>query len=162
MAGIKIDLQKHTCRQLDKEITQFIVEDDVVFVPLVTRLGKIVGTERFVGTVGLITAKVGHLCAMARHTEDEIGVFARLCAINHRLEVGDNVGFGGLSIGQHGDVVRLKTKLILQQFRHIIGIIHTTLQRGAGIILEVVDPDTQRFFVCSHCSSPFLSELAKN
>jgi hypothetical protein len=54
-----------------------------------------------------------------------------------------------------GDVAALKAEKFLQQCRHIVGIIDTTLQGCTGIVLEMIDTDTQGFSV-RHIDTPLL------
>ncbi|EKD39484.1 MAG: hypothetical protein ACD_75C00391G0003 [uncultured bacterium] len=65
MAGIEKDLQQHIGWQRQEQVAQFVVDDDMVFVPLVAGRGQIVGAEGLINMIFfLVAVQVRHLGAV--------------------------------------------------------------------------------------------------
>ena len=65
MAGIQIHFNQHVVRHLGKQIVQFIINDDVVQIPLAVLFRQIRGAEGLILAVWFLIIPVWNLGAVA-------------------------------------------------------------------------------------------------
>jgi len=127
VTSVEVHFEQNVLRQLHEEVVQFIVEDDVLRVPMIGRRREIVRTKRLVVLVGFVTARVGRLRAVTRQRKDEVVELARFGILDHRSQIRDDVRLGRLRVGQRDDVRAGKAEEIGQHRRHVLHVVDATV-----------------------------------